>query len=287
MTIIKHSIVINQDGESVITLVSQGEVVTVDQTHPNFTRIAQAIVNEEDPSRFLSISQAISEMDERVVVLNDTVFFDGEPVDNALTRTILRYNREGRDTANLVKFLERLSENPSKRGRETIFEWIAGRDLTIDADGRFIGWKGVRPDMLSVNRGTAFVDGEKFEGNIPNEVGSVVSMPRTEVMDDPNQDCHVGLHVGTYEYAKGFGQVLLEVAVDPADVVSVPSSATGWKIRCCKYEVLRIHETESNSFEEDYEPESEWEDEGAEVLAPVVPESFLSRLRAKLSGSGN
>ncbi len=41
------------------------------------------------------------------------------------------------------------------------------------------------------------------------------------------------------EYAGGFaGNNLIEVAVNPADVVSVPYDYNQQKCRCCRYEVL-------------------------------------------------
>jgi acyl carrier protein len=46
------------------------------------------------------------------------------------------------------------------------------------------------------------------------------------------------LHVGSLEYAKGWGQRVVLVEVDPADVVSVPSECSCQKLRCCKYVVL-------------------------------------------------
>lgn len=279
-----YNIAYNEDGQSVITLFSKGEVITIDGGHPNHDRIAHALLNGEDPVRFLSIAQAIIDMDERVVILGNTVHFDGEPIHNTLARTILRYTTEGRDTTGLVKFMERLAENPSARGREVIFEWVADRDLTIMEDGRFVGWKGVGEDFRSQSSGTAYVDGVKYENQrIPNKVGSVVSMPRTEVMDDPNQDCHVGLHIGTHQYAKGFGSTLLEVAIDPADVVSVPARDTSWKIRCCQYEVLAIHESEQATFDTEYEAEAEFDAEVDldEALETVVPGGFLARMRAR------
>lgn len=284
----KYTLVIDEDGNSVATIINAGEVVTIDESHPNAQRIFAAVANKEDPTRFLSISQAILSMDERVVVQGNSVFFDGVEQHNALARTILRYQQEGRDTQNLVKFMERLAENPSKRGRETIFEWISERELVIDDEGRFIAWKGVQDDHTSCHRGDAFVDDVEYkDSHIPNAVGSVISMPRTEIMDDPTVHCHVGLHVGTYEYANGFGAVLLEVAVDPADVVSVPSSATSWKLRCARYEVLAIHETESDEFEGDYEPEGEFTEEATlEALESAVPSSFLARLKERLKANG-
>lgn len=279
---LKYDIAVGDDG-STITIYSNGEVTTIQHDHPNFTRISEALVHGQDPAKFLNIAQAIAGIDERVVVQPDAVYFDGQPVHNTLTRQILRYQREGRDTTGLVRFMERLSENPSRRGRDVIFEWVDRRDLTITEDGCFIGWKGVNTDaegtLRSVSSGTAFVDDVEHTGRIPNTVGSVVSMPRTEVMDDPTQECSVGLHVGTYEYAKGFGSVLLEVKVAPEDVISVPASETSWKLRCCRYEVLRIHEGEDDTFDEQYEPEGEWDDPGVEPLAEIIPERWLARIR--------
>lgn len=285
---IKFNIAVDDDGNGAISIYTDGAAVTVQHDHPNFSRISQALVRGEDPTPLLSLGQFVSEIDERVKIYGDVVYFDGEAIHNSLTRTILRYFREGRDTTGLVRFMERLTENPSRRGREVIFEWVQDKDLTITEDGAFIGWKGVSHDMRSVHSGKAVVETEdegpiEHTGRIPNEVGSIVSMPRSEVMDDPNADCHVGLHVGTYEYARGFGNVLLEVEVGPEDVVSVPASSTSWKIRCCKYKVLRVHEGETEAFDVEYEAEAEFdgEDPGLDDLALVIPASFMDRLRSK------
>lgn len=287
---LKYNIAIDDGGQGTITIITDGEVTTIQHDHPNFTRISDALVRNQDPAKFLNIARQVAGIDERVLVQNGNVYFDGSPIHNALTRTILRYTNEGRETTGLVRFMERLAENPSRRGREVIFEWVQNRDLTITEDGCFIGWKGVRQgggldgELQSSSQGTAFVDDVEYTGHIPNRVGSIISMPRTEVMDDPNQQCSVGLHVGTYEYAKGFAPVLLEVKVAPEDVISVPSGETSWKLRCCRYEVLRIHESENDTFDKDYEPEAteEWADPGVEPLAEVVPEKWLDKLRKAL-----
>lgn len=276
----KYNIAIDGDGEGAVSIFDQGEAITIQRDHPNFLRIVAALVEGEDVAPFLNIAKAVTAIDERVSVDRDTIQFEGVPVHDVVSRTIMRYQREGRPTEGVVRFMERLKLNPSNRAVETLFGWVQDRELTITEDGCFIGWKGVSGEMKSLTRGKAFVNDELFEGNIPNDVGSVVSMPRNEVRDDPGVSCSVGLHVGTYEYAKGFGPVLLEVKVAPEDVVSVPQGSETWKIRCCRYEVLCIHEREDDTFEEEYEPEAEWDDgEGVDVLAPVVPESFLGKLR--------
>ena len=62
-------------------------------------------------------------------------------------------------------------------------------------------------------------------------------MPRNFVEDNPEVACSHGLHCASAEYAKGYG-VLTEVAVDPADVVSVPYDYDFAKCRCCRFEIL-------------------------------------------------
>jgi hypothetical protein len=51
--------------------------------------------------------------------------------------------------------------------------------------------------------------------------------------------CSVGLHVGTYDYASNFTLNVLEVHVNPRDVVSVPTDSNWAKVRCCRYVVIK------------------------------------------------
>ena len=79
-------------------------------------------------------------------------------------------------------------------------------------------------------------------------------MPRSEVAYDPGEACSVGLHVGNYKFARDYASAaLLEVHVNPRDVVSVPTDAGGHKIRVCRYKVVDL-------VEEKYEePLAGWE----------------------------
>jgi hypothetical protein len=308
----RFNIAIDDAGEGSATIFAEGEVVTITHDHAHFAQIVNALVTGQDPARYLNVASAITRIDSRVTIEGNAVYFDGEEVHNTLTATILRYAREGRPTSGLVRFLERLFENPSKRSRDQLFDWVSAGDLTIDTDGFFIGWKGVSNGMTSISSGTASVDGVVMSGHIPNAVGSIIEMPRASVQDDPTIGCHTGLHVGTYEYANGFGQILLEVKVDPADVVSVPVDSGFQKLRCCRYEVLAVHQPERGSeWNDDYEPESEWDLEfyddddewrgsddddeygggwgnddeptcvegDIESLAPVLPEKAMGKIR--------
>lgn len=256
-----YNLTVNSEGEKSLTIVDQGLVTEVTSEHPNFTRIANAVVNGEDFTGFLHVLGGF-ETDERVGISDDgTVTFDGSEVPESITSLIIRYAREGRNTDGLKKFLERLNDNPSFRSREQLFTWVTAKALTITPDGYFLGYKGVREDGRSCTAGTAYVDGVRHEGHIPNEVGSVITMDRKDVQDDPDHGCSYGLHVGNYSYAKDFGQRLLEVKVDPGDVVSVPKDCSFQKLRVCRYEVVALHDSNRGDDLSDWEPEPDWDDD--------------------------
>jgi hypothetical protein len=63
-------------------------------------------------------------------------------------------------------------------------------------------------------------------------------MARDLVDDNPNNTCSAGLHVACFDYAKGFGSRLVEVKVNPRDVVCVPTDYNGTKMRTCRFEVV-------------------------------------------------
>ncbi len=282
-----YNLVVANDGTSTVTIVSQGQLTTIDDTHPAFSRIVDAVVAGDDPTEFLTFSLADEDgfgEDE-----DGDVVWGEEPVGDPLVQAHARYVAEGRNTANFSRFMDRLSKNPSRHSRQALWDWLNHQGLNVDTDGYLIGFKGVYSTdedglYVSGSSGTASVDGVEFENQqIPQRVGSVVEMPRTEVMDDPTQACSYGLHVGTWSYASGFGPITLEVRIDPADVVSVPNHDTSWKIRCCKYKVLAVHEPDRGNDLTAYEPEATYDPEHlAETLSPLVPSSFLERMRARL-----
>jgi len=73
--------------------------------------------------------------------------------------------------------------------------------------------------------------------------------------------CHTGLHVGTYAYASNFGQgALLEVQVNPRDVVSVPTDCSAAKMRTCRYVVVDTIDQPYTTAVKPYD--DEWADGG-------------------------
>jgi hypothetical protein len=298
-----------EEGEAKVSFPAGDAVVTIPDTHPNYKRILHALVEGNDPTKYINIFAALEELaSDRVIVSNGIVLFDGEPVHDALSRTILRYTSEGRDTDNLVRFLERVNANPSRRSREQLWEWVQAADLHVDEDGCIVGWKSVQrvagepievfdpanpeadedgtvyiptESYRSHSTGTAWVNGVQHDGQIPYAIGDVVTIPRELVQDDPTVACSHGLHVGSFEYASTFhrGSPVMEVKVAPEHVVSVPRDSSCQKLRCEEFTVLGVQEIPTPDLTH-YEPETDgWDQQELfDILEEEIPKGFWSRL---------
>lgn len=215
------------------------------------------------------IVERMRQVSERVSISGNELFFDGDPIDNALSRTIVEmaaHDTDGPFEA-LVNFLEKLQTNPSAESREHLYEFITRYDVRILPSGSFTLYKGVMlgsdGESLSISTGTAYVDGERVNGHIPNPTGAVITMPRSDVNSDRYEGCSTGLHAGTWSYASGFarGRVVL-VEINPRDVVSVPEDCTFQKVRVSRYTVRDEIDHEIDVYGEYGELYADYDDEG-------------------------
>ena len=130
----------------------------------------------------------------------------------------------------LINFWFNLRKNPSKSSREELFDFLEANHVPLTEDGCFVGYKKIRSDFT-----------DSYTGTISNKVGSVVKMDRAKVDANRNVTCSTGLHVAAYNYANGFdGNILVEIKVNPQNVVSVPTDYDNQKMRVCEYEVIRV-----------------------------------------------
>jgi hypothetical protein len=243
---VQYTLIQNEDGESnIVVFVSGSAPQVAHESHPNFEAILDgAKAGDESIVPLFDVSKTVGEkferLSERVTTQHGKLFLDGVEVNNTLTEQVLRFmDLDIEDWQPLVAFFENVQANPNPHSREQLYDWLAQRDFTITQDGLIVGYKGVTSDLQSIHSGKAIVDGETVTGRIPNKLGSIIEMPRNEVQWDPSIGCHSGLHVGTYDYANSFAQgALLEVHVNPRDVVSVPTDCDWAKVRCCRYTVV-------------------------------------------------
>lgn len=242
----------DERGRTLSIFFDNGDSETIPETHISFQAIidkflAGTAVDEDirELTRVLeTVATKMSALSERVSVDGKEIYFDGDPLAGELGEVIKSLFSEGStDFGPLVAFLEKAKTNPSLESVDDLYRWITNGDLVIDPDGDIIAYKGVTigedGTSLSISQGTAFVNGVKVSGAIPNKPGSIITMPRSEV--DPNSAsyCSTGLHAGTHSYASGFSRErLILVKINPRDVVSCPKDSNSQKLRVARYKVM-------------------------------------------------
>jgi hypothetical protein len=259
----KYPFIISPDK---VTVIADGNPITVSKTDGNYAGIVQAIKDEEwDLVKIMcNKPKAIHHATHGELVVKDgAVYYSGEQVHNYVVDRILEFVREGIDADPLIRFLEKLMQNPSKRCVDDLFSFLEHGNMPVDPDGDFYAYKAVGADWL-----------DKHSGTIRNEVGDVVEVLRNQVDDDPNNSCSHGLHAGSLQYVNSFagdGDRIILVKINPKDVVSVPAHDVS-KLRCCRYEVSAIYKEplpntvyhEDDNFAPDDESiyNDDWEDDG-------------------------
>lgn len=234
-----------------------GAPVAVATGHPNFEKIKRYVLDGGSDWNVVKdlahgvaqrIAADMSRLSERVGLLGNRLAFDGDLIDTALSRHIVRLVQTGEDYRSAVAFMENLSANPSPLSRRHLWKWLQARDFTLTHDGMVVGYKGVQntPDNRSIAAGSnrVYVNDVEHTGRIPNPIGATVSIARSAVDPDRDQTCSAGLHVGTHDYATqwaGTGGQVLTVLVNPRDVVAVPRDHEDQKMRVCRYVVQEVN----------------------------------------------
>jgi hypothetical protein len=275
---------------STITLGDERNVVSVfvpgkdplvaDSENPRFDEIFDAVRAKqpiEDILHLFDLARAIKDrfarLSDRIALRGHQLFLDGDPLDNSLAEQVLRFfDAKQDDWKPLVKFYEKLLANPNKHSREQFYPWLAQHNFTITTEGDVVGYKGVKrgqgSDFLSENgepanlystrSGPAIVNGVvHHDGFVPQPIGGIVEMARSQVKHDPADGCASGLHVGTHSFATKYGDTMLEVHFNPRDVVSVPTDCDWAKVRVCRYHVVRVIDGPINEPVVPAEPEPE------------------------------
>ncbi len=276
----QYTIVGTEGGANITVFIPGQAPLVAHSSHPNYDKIVAGVMaSDENVSELFDVAQTAAEkfdrLTERVSVANGRLYFDAVEVDNSLATQVVRFINEGiEDYKPLVNFFDNVMTNDNQHSREQLYDWLNTRDFTITPEGMIVGYKGVErlEDNVfqSIMSGRAIVNGEVQSGKITQKVSDVVEMPRTEVQFDPAVGCSTGLHVGTWDYASGFGRgAVLEVHVNPRDVVSVPSECDHQKMRVSRYTVVSVtdvpytapvwDEYEDDDFDDEYD--DDWRDD--------------------------
>lgn len=257
---IRYMVVSNDDKHTVTAILEGlGQTITFTSDDEDYKDMMRAILdNDEDTlmeyyNKLQTQMKKLEDITERLAFDGENLYLDHDIIDNRLTKTVTRliktYPVNFRNEP-IVKFLINLADNPSGNSKESLYDFLLDKNLLINKDGYIYAYKGVEDDKRSCHSGEAYVDGKYYDDYIPNEVGSVITMPRSKVEDNRDVGCSTGLHAGSKEYAQSYGTKLALVLINPRDVVSVPAESGFEKLRCCRYEVL-AYVDKSTSVEED------------------------------------
>jgi hypothetical protein len=159
-----------------------------------------------------------------------------EPLPNAMSKALMELEKSGSDYMPLIRFWRKLSKSPHDNSKEQLYSFIIHNKIRITEQGDVVLEKGVQqkkngmPDELV----------DCHSKTIDHSVGSYVSMPREKVDDNKNSTCSTGLHAAPADYVRNHyaGKILIEIVVNPADIVSVPVDYNSSKVRCCAYRVV-------------------------------------------------
>lgn len=155
-------------------------------------------------------------------------------LDKVLAKRVIAFSKDGLPFLPLLKFHRKVIENPNTESANDLFRFLEKNNIPITQDGNFLAYKKV----------TRKADGslvDTHSGKVPNEVGMQPTMERKLVDADRRNQCSYGYHCCGFGYLNSFsGQVILEVEVDPRDVVAVPADYNHTKMRVCSYLILGI-----------------------------------------------
>jgi hypothetical protein len=253
--------------DSTITLISETGPSVIGKTHPNFYKIKKALLQKNflEVENMLDVKDGYKEFSNgRIAVDGDNLIYDGAIIHNVLTQRIVEMIHNGDEATPMLNFLVNLMDNPSEGSIDQLYTFLEHENLPITEDGCFLAYKAINRDYT-----------DKYTGTISNKVGDKVKMPYEEVTADPTKHCSSGLHCGSIEYVRCYGNFqtdennehtgdrLVTVKVNPSAVVSVPEDSDRQKVRVYRYVV---HEEIENPYDlvPKYEAPVYYDDEGNE-----------------------
>lgn len=216
-----------------IFLMLKGKPYNVDDSHPQFGALKEALKGKHDEDELASLASVPKYIQGKTfgaVVVGDDghVYYKNNPVHGHAVDRLLQMLALDYDITPWANFLNRVMENPLESAKEELYLFLEASRLPLTPDGHFLAFKKVRSNYTDCHT-----------GNFDNSVGATPTMKREDCNPDRNQTCSRGLHFCSERYLGSFhGDRTMIVKVDPADVVAIPSDYNNAKGRACRYEVV-------------------------------------------------
>lgn len=221
--------------EHALTVITSHGRASINRDHKDFEKVLDLVRQErygdaaDEASVATKVSRIVTESYGKLVAFDGyQLTYAGQALPDRLAERLIAVQDNGLPVRPVLNFIEQLMRNPSYRARRDLMDFLEYGELPITSDGYFLAYKRVRYDYKDVHSGT-----------YDNRVGSIVTMPREEVDDDPNNTCSAGLHFCSIEYLRNFsGEKIMVLKINPRDVVSIPTDYSQTKGRCSRYTVV-------------------------------------------------
>lgn len=270
---------------SALTVQIDGKLTPILESNPAFAPILKALQEGawEQAKKLLQSFNAYVEVITagKVKMSKDGVFYDGKQLHNALATRIMDMIRQGIDVEPIGKFLNNLMLNPSESAREELYLFLQACDLPITNDGHFLAYKIVRSDYK-----------DKHTGKMDNSVGSYPQMDRAECNPNRDETCSKGLHFCSKSYISHFSardgsDHLMQLKINPKNVVSIPSDYNDAKGRACEY--LIEAEIIDGEIVKNYRPSKSDKKLNEDVIKPTAADRKITKnlaSKAKVTNNG-
>ena len=239
-------------GTTFVAVNYNGTAYSINKSDSRFEKVLGILKSKkyDELENVLNIPKAVALFSSgNIKVFNGAVFYKDKEINNTLTKRILEYIEQDYPYQPLIRFMDKLMQNPSQNSINQLYSFLEKYNLPITDEGDFIAQKAVDKNFKDYKTGTK-----------DNSVGKVVKEDRALISDNPSQGCGRGLHVGAEDYVNDFvrndGHVIL-VKINPKNVCSVPTENTYQKIRVCEYKVISVVGNKAKNFESSYAPANE------------------------------
>ena len=218
--------------DSGLTAIINGKSFSITDDNPSYAQVWDALQKGEPAyvvADLFNTALAIRRWSgNNIEVRYNQLYYKGEVIDNVVADRIVELISQGYNADPLIKFLENLLANPSRRAVTELYSFLQHKNLPITEDGCFLAYKGVNDDYT-----------DRHTGTYVNRPGANFKMLRNLVDDDLRRACSNGFHVGSLEYATSFGPRCLEGQIFD-DIVFSDAAFLALAIKRHRHHVCRV-----------------------------------------------
>lgn len=204
------------------------------------------------------------------------VYIQDRKVPTALATRILSCVNDGLPINPLIKLWLNILKNPDTRAQTDLYPYLEHNCHPITDDGCFIAYRSVHVDSK----------GNYWDHNsrtFNNNVGQIVKMDRKDCDSNPEVTCSRGLHAANMDYVKSFNsgsdRVVVNIKINPQDVVAIPVDYDNHKMRCCQFYVDSVNKEltdltttlyKYDDEDDSYEDDEEWFEGNSDSIQTIT-----------------